>query len=217
VQKLAFSKNEQKEPWFTEINPNGRIPAISDTFTDGKPIHVFESGGILTYLVDRYDKDYKLSYPKGTREYYDMVNWVFFQNAGVGPMQGQANHFFRYAPEPIQYGIDRYQNESRRLYGVLDEHLKKSKSGFIVGDHISIADVTHFGWAAWAGYAGVNTDGFEHLAKWLKMMAERPAVHRGRNVPDGDAILNSSVEDLAKRANEHKKWIQDGMKKDAEK
>ncbi|GAB7353125.1 hypothetical protein MBLNU459_g3664t2 [Dothideomycetes sp. NU459] len=104
-----MSKNEQKTPEFLEINPNGRIPAITDTFSDGKTIRLFESGSIMQYLVAQYDTDFKLSFPPGTREFYEVNNWLFFMNAGVGPMQGQSNHFFRYAPEQIQYGIDRYQ------------------------------------------------------------------------------------------------------------
>lgn len=102
--KIDISKNTQKEKWFLDINPNGRIPALTDTFTDGKPIRVFESGSIMQYLVDRYDKNHLISYPAGSREYIEMTNWLFFMNAGLGPMQGQANHFFRYAPENIPYG-----------------------------------------------------------------------------------------------------------------
>ena len=89
-------------------------------------------------MAEQYDTEYKISYPKGSREYYEMNNWVFFQNAGVGPMQGQANHFSRYAPEHIEYGINRYVNEVRRLYGVLDKHLAQSKSCYLVCDHVSI-------------------------------------------------------------------------------
>lgn len=83
VKKIDMSKNTQKEPWFLEINPNGRIPAITDTLEDGTTINVWESGSILQYLVEQYDKDYKISYPKGTREAYEVNNWLFFQNAGV--------------------------------------------------------------------------------------------------------------------------------------
>ena len=86
--KIDISKNTQKEQWFLDINPNGRIPALTDKFTDGKTIRVFESGAIMQYLVDRYDKDHKISYPKGSREEVEMNGWLFFLNAGVGPMQG---------------------------------------------------------------------------------------------------------------------------------
>lgn len=91
VHKIDIRQNIQKEPWFLEINPNGRIPAITDTFTDGQQIRLFESGSVLQYLVEQYDTEHKLSYPRGTREAYEVNNWLFFQNAGVGPMQGQAN------------------------------------------------------------------------------------------------------------------------------
>lgn len=92
VKKIDLGKNIQKEDWFLKINPNGRIPALTDTNgPDGKPIHLFESGSIMQYLVARYDKDYNISYPYGTREFFEMNNWLFFQNAGVGPMQGQAS------------------------------------------------------------------------------------------------------------------------------
>jgi glutathione S-transferase len=85
VHKIDFSKNTQKEPWFLDINPNGRIPALTDRFTDGEMIRLFESGSIQQYLVERYDTEYKISYPRGTREYWEVNNWLFFLNAGVGP------------------------------------------------------------------------------------------------------------------------------------
>lgn len=110
VKTISFDKKEQKESSFLEINPNGRIPALTDVFDDGKVIRVFESGSIMQYLVQRYDKDHRLSFPPGSREHVEMINWLFFQNAGQGPMQGQSNHFTRYAPEKIEYGINRYVN-----------------------------------------------------------------------------------------------------------
>lgn len=146
VTHVALGKMEQKADSFLAINPNGRIPALTDKFTDGETINLFESGSIQQYLVDEYDKEHKISYPRGTREYYETNNWLFFLNAGVGPMQGQSNHFTNYAPETIEYGINRYQNETRRLYGVLDKHLQKSSSGYLVGDRCTIADIAHIGW-----------------------------------------------------------------------
>jgi glutathione S-transferase len=136
VEHVDISTNRQKEDWFLEINPNGRIPALTDKFTDGSSIRLFEGGSILQYLAEQYDKDHKISFPQGSRESYEMNNWLFFQHGGLGPMQGQANHFYRYAPEKIKYGIDRYINESRRLYRVIDTHLAKSTSGYLVGDHV---------------------------------------------------------------------------------
>ncbi|KAI7623468.1 hypothetical protein KC346_g2727, partial [Hortaea werneckii] len=93
--KIDISQNTQKEPWFLAINPNGRIPALTDTFTDGQPIRLFESGSIMQYLVSRYDTSHRLSFPPDSREAVEMTNWLFFMNADVGPMQGQANHFTR--------------------------------------------------------------------------------------------------------------------------
>ncbi|MCJ1454762.1 hypothetical protein MMC28_005115 [Mycoblastus sanguinarius] len=182
--KIDIQQSTQKEPWFLAINPNGRIPALTDTFTDGHTIRLFESGSIMQYLVDQYDTEhYKISYPRGTREYYEMNNWLFFLNAGVGPMQGQANHFHRYAPETIPYGVSRYQNETRRLYGVLDKHLQGSESGYLVGDRCTIADIAHWGWVAAAGWAGVDIEEFPHLKKWEERMLAREGVERGRHVP----------------------------------
>jgi len=217
--KVEISKNTQKEPWFLEINPNGRIPAITDTFTDGKQINLFESGAIQQYLVDRYDKDYKISYPRGTREYYEMTSWLFFLNAGVGPMQGQANHFSRYAPEHIEYGVNRYVNETRRLYGVLNTHLEKSKSGYLVGDKCTIADIAHWGWVAAAFWAGVDIDEFPALKAWEERMYARPGVEKGRNVPDPHRMkeLSKDKESMKKHAEESRKWVQQGMAADAKK
>ncbi|KAH8799079.1 glutathione S-transferase II [Xylogone sp. PMI_703] len=214
VHKIEFSKNTQKEPWYLDINPNGRIPAITDTF-DGQLISIFESGSILQYLADRYDPHYKISYPRGTREYYEMNNWLFFQNAGVGPMQGQANHFNRYAPEPIEYGITRYQNETKRLYGVLDKHLSSSTSGYLVGDHISITDISHWGWVAAAGWAGVDINEFPHVKAWEERLLSRPGVERGRHVPEPHRMkqIIENKEKAEKHAAERRSWILDNLQK----
>jgi glutathione S-transferase len=216
VEKIDISKNIQKEPWFLAINPNGRIPALTDTL-NGHPINLFESGSILQYLVEQYDKDHKISYPQGTPEYYAVNNWLFYQNAGVGPMQGQANHFSRYAPEHIPYGVTRYVNETRRLYGVLDQHLAGSKSGYLVGDHVSIADISHWGWVVAAGWAGVDIDEFPHLKAWEERMAAREGVEKGRHVPEKHTIkeLLKNKEEMEKKAGEARAWIQESMKKDA--
>jgi len=209
----------QKEPWFLEINPNGRIPALTDTFSDGKTIRLFESASILEYLAEQYDKDHKISYPQGSRESYEVRNWLIFQNAGLGPMQGQANHFVRYAPEKIEYGINRYVNETRRLYGVLDKHLAASKSGFIVGDHISIADITTIGWVMSAGWAGIEIDEFPHLKAWEEMMMKREGVEKGRHVPSPHRIkeMMKDKEAVERHEAQSRAWVQEGMKGDAKK
>ncbi|CAK4031508.1 Disulfide-bond oxidoreductase [Lecanosticta acicola] len=217
--KIDISKNTQKEQWFLDINPNGRIPALTDTFTDGKPIRVFESGAIMQYLVERYDNDHKISYPAGSREHIEMTNWLFFMNAGVGPMQGQSNHFTRYAPEQIPYGINRYQNETRRLYGVLDKHLKDSGNQYLVGNKCTIADIAHWGWVSAAGWAGIDIDEFPTLKAWEDRMWARPALQKGANVPDPYKMkeLLSNKEAMEKHAAESRNWIQAGMKDDAKK
>ncbi|QIW98687.1 hypothetical protein AMS68_004205 [Peltaster fructicola] len=184
TRKIDMTTNEQKSDWFTKINPNGRIPAITDTYMDGQDIHIFESGSILQYLASRYDKDHKISYPPGTREHVVMTNWLFFQNAGIGPMQGQANHFFRYSGQPIQYAIDRYQGEVRRLYGIVDKHLKDSASLYLVGDKCTIADISLWGWVTVARWAGIELSEFPVLMQWEARMFKRPAVEKGRQVPD---------------------------------
>ena len=214
---LPWHTNDNIPRWFLEINPNGRIPALTDTFTDGQKIRLFESGSILTYLAEQYDTEHKISFAPNTREHYEMISWLYFQNAGVGPMQGQANHFSRYAPERIEYGVTRYTNETRRLYGVLDAHLKTSKSGFLVGDHISLADISHWGWVAAAGWAGVDIEEFPHLKEWEERLAAREGVERGRHVPSRHTVKDvlKDKEAAERQAAEARAWIQQGMKADA--
>lgn len=134
-------------------------------------------------------------------------------------MQGQANHFHRYAPTKIQYGIDRYINETRRLYRVLDTHLQTSLSGFIVGSHISLADITTIGWVIFAGWAGVDIEEFPALKKWEDMMSARPAVKKGGDVPKPLTIKEKLkdpkyAEEYAKKSRE---WIMKGQGEDSKK
>lgn len=215
VTHVHIGKLEQKEPWFLEINPNGRIPALTDTFTDGKPIRLFESGSIMQYLVDRYDPDHKVSYPRGSREYYEVNSWLFWQMGGLGPMQGQANHFNRYAPEKIQYGIKRYQGETHRLYGVMEEQLQKSTSGYLVGSRLTIADLACWGWVASHDWAGVPLDDFPALDAWVKRVVDRPGSEKGRHVPIRHTALDSKTqteEEKDKQAKEASAWILQGHK-----
>ncbi|KAI0124300.1 glutathione S-transferase [Xylariales sp. AK1849] len=217
---IDLGKNIQKEQWFLDINPNGRIPALTDTFEDGKSINLFESGSIMQYLVERYDKDHKVSYPYGSREYWDVNSWLFWQMGGLGPMQGQLNHFNRYAPEKIQYGIDRYKNEVRRLYRTMDTALKASSSGYLVGDKCTIADMSCWGWVAAAAWAGVNVDEFPALKEWRDKLLQRPGVEKGRHVPSPHRMLEQSKlseEELDKAAVNARAWVQAGMKQDAQK
>lgn len=134
-------------------------------------------------------------------------------------MQGQANHFSRYAPEHIEYGINRYQNETRRLYGVLDKHLQTSKSGYLVGDKCTIADIAHWGWVTAAFWAGVDIDEFPALKAWDDRMLTRPGVEKGRHIPDPHRMkeLQKDPDAIKKHAEQSKKWIQESMKEDAKK
>lgn len=223
VTAIDISKDVQKEPWFLEINPNGRIPALTDTLEDGTPISLFESGAIMQYLVERYDsKEHKVSYPAGSKEYYQTQAWLFWQMGGLGPMQGQANHFTRYAPEKIQYGINRYQNETRRLYRVMDKQLEKNGTGYLVGDKATIADFSCWGWVAAHGWCGIKDfdTQFPNLNKWLNRLLERPGLEKGRHVPSKHTVIEKnklSEEELDKMAESSRAWVQKGMAEDAKK
>lgn len=134
-------------------------------------------------------------------------------------MQGQANHFTRYAPETIKYGVDRYQNETRRLYGVLEKHLQEGNKEYLVGNKCTIADIAHWGWIAAAGWAGVEINDYPALKAWEDRMAARPGVAKGKNVPSPYTMkeLMKNKEQMEKQAAEARKWIQSGMQEDAKK
>jgi len=176
VRALDLGKNEQKEPWYLEINPNGRIPAIVDR--DADDFAVFESGAVLLYLAEKTGRLLPAD-PKGRSR---ALQWLMFQMGGVGPMQGQANVFVRYAPERIPYAIERYQRETRRLYEVLDRRL--GEAAFLAGDDYSVADVATWPWVSIHGWAGVEVEGLENLQRWMQAVEARPAVQRGRAVPE---------------------------------
>ncbi len=167
----------QKEPWFLEINPNGRIPAIVDR--DEDDFAVFESGAILVYLAEKTGQ----LMPTDRKGRSLVMQWLMFQMGGVGPMMGQANVFYRYAPERIPYAIGRYQRESRRLLEVLDKRLGQVE--WLAGDY-SIADIANFTWARTHNWSGVSIEGLDNLARWIDATAARPAVQRGLDVPEKD-------------------------------
>ena len=173
---IDLGKAVQKEPWFLALNPNGRIPAIVDH--DAGDFPVFESGAIMLYLCEKDGSGRLL--PKDPQGRSRVIQWLMFQMGGVGPMQGQANVFFRYFPEKIPAAISRYQNETRRLYTVLDGQLAKHE--WLAGDY-SLADIANWAWVRIHGWAGVEIDGLDHLQRWIDAVAARPAVQRGLAVP----------------------------------
>ncbi|WP_223545487.1 glutathione S-transferase family protein [Pseudomonas sp. A-B-19] len=174
VHALSFDKKEQKSADFLKINPNGRIPAIVDRANGD--FAVFESGAILIYLAEQTGK-LMPSDPKGRSL---VLQWLMFQMGGIGPMQGQANVFFRYFPEKLQGAIDRYQHETRRLYEVLDTRLQSVE--FLAGEY-SIADIATFPWVRGYEWSGVSVEGLTALQRWMATLEARPAVQRGLQVP----------------------------------
>jgi GST-like protein len=174
---VNIGKGDQFEPAFLKISPNNKIPAITDPEgPDGKPISLFESGAILVYLAGKTGK----FLPSDDRGRYAVLEWLMFQMGSVGPMLGQAHHFRNYAQEKVAYAIDRYSNEAKRIYGVIDKQLSASK--FIAGDSYSIADIAIFPWLrSWENQGIVLTD-YPHLKQWFDGIAARPAVQRGVKV-----------------------------------
>ncbi len=174
VHPIRLHEGQQKEPWFLKINPNARIPAIVDR--DNGDFAVFESGAILIYLAEKTGR----FLPTDPKKRSEVIQWLMFQMAGIGPMQGQAHVFFRYAPEPIPYAIERYQKETARLYRVLDTRL--ADRDYLAGDY-SIADIAAWPWVRLHPWAGVAIDDMPNLGAWLDRIAERPAVQKGIGVP----------------------------------
>ncbi len=174
---VNIGQGDQFKPDFLAISPNNKIPALVDPDgPDGKPMALFESGAILVYLAAKYGK----FMPKGDRQKFEVLQWLMFQMGGVGPMLGQTHHFRLYAPEKIDYAINRYTNETRRLYGVMDKRLQSSP--WIAGKSYSIADIAIFPWLRnWQGQ-GIDFDQFPALKAWFDRIAARPAVQRGVTV-----------------------------------
>ncbi|MCY3730521.1 MAG: glutathione S-transferase N-terminal domain-containing protein [Rhodospirillaceae bacterium] len=171
---LQLEELTQKEPWFLKINPNGRIPVIVDR--DEQDFAVFESGAILIYLAEKTGR----FLPSEHKQRCTVIQWLMFQMGGIGPMQGQANVFYRYAPEKIGYAIQRYQKETRRLYEVLDRRLGEHE--YLAGAY-SIADIATWPWVTGHDWSGVSLDGLANLQRWQRAIEARPAVRRGITVP----------------------------------
>ena len=181
---IDLVKQEQKQAWYLQLNPNGRIPAIVDK--NNHNFSVFESGAILLYLADKTGK----LLPKETKQRSRVIQWLMFQMAGLGPMQGQAHIFYRYAPQKIPFAIKRYQNETRRLYEVVNQQLQDRN--YIAGRY-SIADIAAYPWIASYEWAGVKLHGLPHLKNWCKRMATRPAVIKGMQIPISSSLNKKEI------------------------
>jgi GST-like protein len=174
---VNIGTGDQFKPDFLAISPNNKIPAITDPEgPDGKPISLFESGAILLYLAGKTGR----FLPEGVRERYEVLQWLMFQMGGVGPMLGQNHHFRQYAPEKLPYAIDRYTNEAKRLYGVIDRRLAVSK--WLGGNEYSIADIATWPWLRNWKNQGIELSEYPHLQAWYQAIEERPAVQRGVKV-----------------------------------
>lgn len=171
---VDIGKGDQFEPDFLRISPNNKIPALVDPDgPDGKPISLFESGAILMYLAGKTGK----LLPESVRAKYEVLQWLMFQMGGVGPMLGQAHHFRIYAPVKINYAIERYSNEARRLYTVIDTRL--AHSPYLGCHEYSIADIAVWPWLRSWKNQGVNMADYPHLKGWFDEIDKRPAVRRG--------------------------------------
>ena len=193
VHSVNNGKGDQFKPEFLAISPNNKMPAIVDpNGPDGKPISVFESGAILQYLGRKTGR----FYPAHERQRVEVDQWLFWQMGGLGPMAGQTHHFRIYAPEKIPYAIDRYTNETNRLYGVLDKRLADRE--FLAGEY-SIADMAAFPWARLWERQGQDISPFSNMQRWLEANAARPAVQRGLAINAADRKAND-INDPAVRA-----------------
>ncbi|MEQ1717026.1 MAG: glutathione S-transferase N-terminal domain-containing protein [Hyphomicrobium sp.] len=175
VHAIRLSEGDQKKPDYLTINPNGRIPTIVDRDEDN--FAVFESGAIMIYLAEKAGR----LLPTAKKPRSQVLQWLMFQMGGVGPMQGQANVFFRYFPEKIPAVIARYQNETRRLYTVLDTRLADHE--YLVDDY-SIADIANWSWVSIHDWAGVSVDELPNLQRWMAIMAAKPACQKGILIPE---------------------------------
>ena len=173
--RIDLGAREQKEDWYLKLNPNGRIPTIVDR--DCEDFVVFESGAILVYLAEKTGQ----FMPQDTKGRSLVMQWLMFQMGAVGPMQGQANVFHRYAPEKIPYAIDRYQNECARLYEVLNTRLEDNE--YLAGDY-SIADMATWPWISGHEWSGLSIKDLPYLTRWFEQIAKREAVIVGKDIPD---------------------------------
>lgn len=189
VHPISLSEGDQKTPEFLRINPNGRIPAIVDRANGDFPI--FESGAIMLYLAKKSGK----LLPKDEKGESRVIQWLMFQMGGVGPMMGQANVFYRYFPEKLQGAIDRYQNEGRRLFEVLNTQLAGRE---YLCDEFSLADIANWCWVRIHEWSGISVTGLDNLNAWIARMEARPACQRGIVIPE-PLVLSTDTLEMAKK------------------
>lgn len=191
LETVNIGRGEQFEPEFLKISPNNRMPAIvdDDPLGGGEPIAIFESGAILVYLAEKSG----LFMPRDPRGRFDVMQWLMWQMGGLGPMLGQNHHFRVYAPERLPYAIDRYTDEARRLYGVLDGRL--TGRDYICGDY-SIADMACWPWIVPHERQGIALDDFPNVRRWYDTLKERPALRRGFDV--GRELRTAGMDEQAK-------------------
>jgi len=203
VRKLDLLTGEVKQPWFLEICPNGRIPAIVDHDVPGG-FPVFESGAILIYLAEKTGR----LMPTDAAGRSRVLQWLMFQMSGVGPMMGQANVFYRYFPEKIPAAIARFQGEGRRLFTVLDGQLAKTE--YLAGADYSIADIATWCWTRIASWSGIDTAGLPHLSRWHAAIAARPAAIKGITVPDDTSAQMADPDAAEKVSADIRKMVEMG-------
>lgn len=178
VRPIDITRGEQLAPDFLALNPNHKIPVIvDDDGPGGRPITLIESGAILIYLAEKTGR----LLPADPRARLEALQWLMFQMGGVGPMLGQAHHFLRFAPDVIPYAIERYSKEAGRIYGVLETRLAGRE--WLAGDDYSIADIATWPWIARHEWQGIDLARFPAVKRWFDAIAARPAVQRGRKVP----------------------------------
>ena len=192
---VNIGNGEQFKPEFLKISPNNRIPAMVDhEGPGGQPIAIFESGATLMYIAEKAGGKFM---PQDLRRRYNVIEWLMFQMASVGPMLGQAHHFRRYAPEKLQYAIDRYTNEAARIYGVIDKRL--GEVPYLAGEY-SIADMATYPWLRPHNWQGQKLEDFPNLKKWYDEIEARPAVQRGC------AVMKDQLEKQRSVAPDPKSW-----------
>lgn len=195
VVPVNIGKGEQFKPDFLRISSNNRIPALVDhEGPDGKPLSIFESGAIMIYLAEKAGGRFM---PQDTRWRYDVLQWLMFQMASVGPMLGQAHHFRRYAPQQIQYAVDRYTNEAHRIYGVIDR--RTGEVPYLAGEY-SIADMATYPWLRTHHWQGQSLEDFPNLKRWYDSIEQRPAVQRGL------AVMKDEVERARQAPPDKESW-----------